>query len=92
MTVVVFNDASLSLIRVKQRPEGHGDERAVRYSPIDFAAVGAGLGLSSMSVRTADELYAALAADVTGPRLLDVLVDPDTYRHVIDVTRNGGTR
>ena len=92
VTVVVFNDASLSLIRVKQRPEGHGDERAVRYSPIDFAAVGAGLGLSSMSVRTADELYAALAADVAGPRLLDVLVDPDTYRHVIDVTRNGGTR
>ena len=44
VTVVVFNDASLSLIRVKQRPEGHGDERAVRYSPVDFAAVAAGLG------------------------------------------------
>ena len=56
VTVVVFNDASLSLIRVKQRPEGHGDERAVRYSPIDFAAVAAGLGLPSTSVRTADEL------------------------------------
>jgi acetolactate synthase-1/2/3 large subunit len=89
VTVIVFNDASLSLIRVKQRPAGHGDERAVRFSPVDFAAVARGLGLSSTSVRTTDELATALAEDVAGPRLLDVLVDPDTYRHVIDVTRNG---
>ncbi len=92
VTVVVFNDATLSLIRVKQRPDGQGDARTVTYSPTDFALVAAGQGLASTSVADAAALTAAITADVGGPLLVDVRVDPDGYPHVLDVVRFGGAR
>ena len=36
--VVVFNDAVLSLIEIKQKPAGQGGAEAVRYRPVSFAA------------------------------------------------------
>ena len=33
VVVVVFNDATLSLIKIKQRPAGHGGPEAVGYRP-----------------------------------------------------------
>ena len=45
VVVVVFNDATLSLIAVKQDDEGHGGDGATRYSPIDFATVATGCGV-----------------------------------------------
>ncbi|HET9968709.1 MAG TPA: thiamine pyrophosphate-dependent enzyme, partial [Streptosporangiaceae bacterium] len=36
--VVVFNDAALSLIEIKQQPDGQGGAEAVRYRPVSFAA------------------------------------------------------
>ena len=33
VVVVVFNDATLSLIKIKQRPTGHGGPEAVGYRP-----------------------------------------------------------
>jgi len=36
--VVVFNDSALSLIKIKQKPAGHGGDEAVRYRPVSFAA------------------------------------------------------
>jgi acetolactate synthase I/II/III large subunit len=89
ITVVVFNDNTLSLIKAKQKPHGHGGSAAVRYSRTDFAAVAAGMGMPSAAVSVEADLEAALAIDDAGPRLLDVRVHPDTYRHVIDVVRNG---
>ena len=89
VVVVVFNDATLSLIAVKQQPEGHGGERAVSYAPTDFAAIAAGCGLASRRVDDVasyrQALDRALAAD--GPTLLDVAVDPSAYPAVIDVIR-----
>jgi acetolactate synthase-1/2/3 large subunit len=89
ITVVVFNDNTLSLIKAKQKPHGHGGSAAVQYSRTDFAAVAAGMGIPSAAVSVEADLEAALRTDDAGPRLLDVRVHPDTYRHVIDVVRNG---
>jgi acetolactate synthase-1/2/3 large subunit len=93
VTVVVFNDRTLSLIKVKQRPHGHGGLGAVQYTRTDFAAVAAAMGMASVSIR--DEaalsvaLSAALSSESSGPLLLDVDVDPEAYRHVIAVMRDG---
>ena len=50
--VVVFNDSALSLIEIKQAPEGHGGEGAVRYRDTDFAAVAGSVGIPSAASRT----------------------------------------
>lgn len=89
VTVVVFDDATLSLIAVKQRAEGHGGARAVTYGRTDFAAVARGQGLDAVSVDGVEGLVAALSPVTTGPVLLDVRVDPGAYRHVLDVVRFG---
>jgi acetolactate synthase-1/2/3 large subunit len=87
ITVVVFNDSALSLIEVKQGPD-HGGEAAVRYRPVDFAAVARGLGLEAAVVEDAGALDRLLAGDwPSGPRLIDARIDPSAYAHVIKVTR-----
>lgn len=94
VVVVVFNDATLSLIAIKQRPEGHGGQNAVRYASTDFAAIAAGCGLVSSHVADVGSyeraLEAALAAE--GPTLLDVTVDPSGYPAVIDAIRGARQR
>lgn len=89
VVVVVFNDATLSLIAIKQRPEGHGGEGAVRYAPTDFAAIGAAYGLASQRVDDVAHYRRALRQALVneGPTLLDVAVDPSAYPAVIDVIR-----
>ena len=86
VTVVVFDDAALSLIAVKQ---GHdqGGSRAVGYGAVDFAAVARGLGLPATLVEDATQLRAALAAPAPGPRLVDARIDPAEYARVIRVVR-----
>jgi len=86
IAVVVFNDAALSLIEIKQR-EGHGGEAAVKYLPTDFAAVAAASGVESMKVTSPAQLADALAGGWDSPLLLDVAVDPAQYRNLIGVTR-----
>jgi acetolactate synthase-1/2/3 large subunit len=92
VVVVVFNDATLSLIAIKQRPEGHGGEGAVRYAPTDFAAIGAAYGLASQRVDDVAHYRRALRQALVneGPTLLDVAVDPSAYPAVIDVIRGSG--
>ena len=88
VTVVVFNDSALSLIRVKQRSHGHGGAGAVAYTRTDFAALAGAMGVPGRRAADERELEAALTERVAGPLLIDVTVDPDTYRRVIEVTRN----
>jgi acetolactate synthase I/II/III large subunit len=87
--VVVFNDATLSLIAAKQHPTDHGGVDAVRYRPIDFAAVARGVGMNAESITSTsdfeDALRRAMASD--GPTLLDVAVDPSRYPAVLDAVR-----
>jgi acetolactate synthase I/II/III large subunit len=92
--VVVFNDAALSLIKIKQRPAGEGGEAATRYHPASFAAMAAAMGAAAASVGDAAALAAELAAalDRAGPTLIDARVDPADYPAVMDLTRGAAGR
>jgi acetolactate synthase I/II/III large subunit len=89
VTIVVFNDARLSLIAIKARPEGNGGDDAVGYARTDFAAVAAGYGLRGLRADTPEGLDAALSAafDEAGPTLVDVAVDPSGYPEILHAIR-----
>ncbi|MCX6519753.1 MAG: thiamine pyrophosphate-dependent enzyme [Actinobacteria bacterium] len=89
IVVVVFDDASLSLIAAKQQPEGHGGAAAVSYRAIDFAGVAAACGLQAERVSDVDAYERALtdAFAREGGTLVDVTVDPSAYGAVLDAIR-----
>lgn len=79
--VVVYNDARLSLIDIKQQ-QRREQPRGTRYPPADFATVAEGLGAAGFRVGPgAGDLEATLAraAAHPGPALVDVAVDPSGY-------------
>lgn len=86
LTVVVFNDAALTLIKLKQGA-GQGGGGAIGYRLVDFAAIATAMGVPGTIVSDVDALRAALEPDVRGPRLVDARIDPSGYPHVIAVTR-----
>jgi acetolactate synthase-1/2/3 large subunit len=86
VTVVVFDDAALSLIEVKQRA-GQGGSEAVRFGSVDYAQVASAMGLESAVVTTAADAAAALAGGWDRPRLIDARIDPASYAPLIAVTR-----
>jgi thiamine pyrophosphate-dependent acetolactate synthase large subunit-like protein len=89
VTVIVFNDRTLSLIKAKQRGSRHGGANAVEFTRTDFAALAQAMGVPARRVETETALRGALAEPVTGPLLVDVRVPADAYRQVIAVTRHG---
>lgn len=92
--VVVFNDAALSLIEIKQQPDGQGGAEAVRYRPVSFAAAANALGAAGAAVSTRSGLAAALAAALRrpGPTVIDAAVDPACYPAVMELTRGQAGR
>ncbi len=86
ITVIVFNDASLTLIKLKQ-DKGQGGEAAVGYSPISFAGIAAAMGIESMIVRDRDELHDALTRSAGRPFLIDASIDSADYVEIIKVVR-----
>lgn len=86
VTVVVFNDAALSLIAVKQRPD-HGGDAAIRYRTTDFATIARASGLEGFVADSADDIRHLMAGSWTKPRLIDARIDPEDYRHLIMATR-----
>ena len=87
--VIVFNDASLSLIKLKQKPAGQGGDNAVRYRPVSFAAAATAMGAAGAAVSTERDLATALAAALRrpGPTVIDASVDPAGYPAVMDLSR-----
>ena len=77
IVVVVFNDARLSLIDIKQQRQQRAS-RGVRFADMDHAAVAQGLGCRGWRVAATDPLAPALAQAFAedGPALVDVTVDP----------------
>ena len=94
VVVIVFNDASLSLIKIKQKPAGQGGAEAVDYRPVSFAAAAAAMGAAGATVSTAGDLATELAAALRrdGPTVIDALVDPAGYPAVMDLTRGQAGR
>ena len=88
LTIVVFNDATLSLIDIK-KGERDLPEAALGWPVADFAATMEALG--GLGLRAADEASArdalarALATD--GPALVDIRVDPGSYPAQIKALR-----
>ncbi len=81
LTIIVLNDAALSLIDLKQQ-NLQMVSKGVRYPATDFAALAKGFGCSAWSVQADQDLEPALreALSVTGPSLVDVTIDPSGYR------------
>jgi acetolactate synthase-1/2/3 large subunit len=90
ITVVVFNDSTLSLIKIKQRVSGHGGNEAVGYAQTDFVAIARGFGLDAVAATSTDELVDALGTGGPddAPLLVDVQVDPRSYPHIMKISRN----
>ncbi|MBI4943679.1 MAG: thiamine pyrophosphate-binding protein, partial [Actinobacteria bacterium] len=86
VAVVVFNDATLSLIELKRSP-GVVDTRPVAYHRTDFAAVAAAMGLPSGVATDAAGIRALLAQVPRGPLLVDARVDRGAYRQVMAAIR-----
>jgi acetolactate synthase-1/2/3 large subunit len=86
VTVVVFDDAALTLIELKQRP-GQGGPGAVRFDRPDLAAVARGLGVDAACADDVDDVRTALNGAGRGPFLLDARIDPASYRHLMAVSR-----
>lgn len=88
ITVVVFNDAALSLIDIKQQRQGRA-RLGVGYAEMDFAAVAEGLGCSAFRVDADGSLRATLAEAfrVKGPAVVDVTLDPSGYRAQLEALR-----
>lgn len=76
--IVVFNNASLGMVKLEMLVEGIPDFET-DHEPVDFAAIAAGVGIPSVRItdpkRLKKELGRALAME--GPVLIDVVTDPD---------------
>ncbi len=86
IVIVVFNDATLTLIQLKQG-EGHGGSLAVGYAPTDFASVASAMGVQSVVVQDRDEMRAALDSLGQGPSLLDCRINSTDYVDIMRVAR-----
>jgi acetolactate synthase-1/2/3 large subunit len=94
IVVIVFNDAALSLIKIKQRPAGQGGAEAVDYGLVSFAGVATAMGAAAAAAGTEAELVSALDAALRrdGPTVIDVAVDPACYPAVMELSRGDAGR
>jgi acetolactate synthase I/II/III large subunit len=84
IVVLVFNDASMSLIAVKQRRRQFA-AWGMDYGRSDFAAVARGFGCLGLRVDSEDRIAPVLreALASRGPVVMDVAVDPEAYHAVV---------
>ncbi len=78
---VVYNDSSLSLIKVAQEYRGYPN-CGVDFGTLDFAAAARACGAWGVRIETMDDLDSAVreGLHLGAPAVLDVLVDPAEYR------------
>ncbi len=88
ITVVVFDDHSLSLIRIKQERLGYR-AAGVSLDGIDWRAAGAAFGVLTRRAAGDAELERCLeeALTVDGPVLIDAAVDPGSYQATLRAVR-----
>jgi acetolactate synthase-1/2/3 large subunit len=88
VTVIVFNDASLSLIEIKQQarrlPPG-----GVALGAVNWAALAESVGMAGFRASSEDELARAIDEAVRGegPSLIDVTIDRSNYGQVLKAIR-----
>jgi acetolactate synthase-1/2/3 large subunit len=86
--VMVLNDASLSLIEIKQQARRLAPA-GVALGAVKWAALGESLGVAGFEASTEAELARAIdrAKVCDGPSLIDVKVDRSTYGQMLRVIR-----
>lgn len=85
--VVVFDDRSLSLIRLKQ--EQRGTPAGVDLGPVDWAGIASSFGIRAWCAATVSELRSVLAeADgQRGPSLVALRIETSDYTDVLTAIR-----
>jgi acetolactate synthase-1/2/3 large subunit len=88
IVVIVFNDASLSLIDIKQQ-QRKLETRGVRWDRPDFAETMRAMGGRGLRATDAEGLRRGMAEALQcdGPVLIDVAVDPDGYSDQLKALR-----
>jgi len=88
LVVVVFNDAAMAMIEVKQRRR-QLPARGMTYGQTDFATVAQGFGCRGLHARTPAQLGPALreAFAANGPVLVDVAIDREAYATMLPALR-----
>ena len=88
ITVIVFNDAALSLIEVKQEQKGYAGA-SMRYAGPDLAALAKSFGVAARVVTDEGGFTGALIAAQAeaGPLLIDARIDPSGYRAMLEIVR-----
>ena len=86
--IVVFNDAALSLIEVKQEQKGFAGV-SMRYAGPDLPALARAFGLRAFTATDEATLSQALigAQTAPGPALIDARIDPSGYRRMLEIVR-----
>jgi acetolactate synthase-1/2/3 large subunit len=92
IVIVVFNDAALSLIEVKQEQKGF-EGVSMRYAGPDLVALGRAFGIRALAATNEATLHSALIAAQTapGPALIDARIDPSGYRRMLEIVRGAPT-
>ena len=77
---IVFDDAALGMIRIKQQAKGY-ERLGVDLSQTDFVRLAESFGGRGWEVRTLDEFDAAFKSALSSDRLevIDARLDPDVY-------------
>ena len=93
ITVIVFNDAALSLIEIKQEQKGFAGA-SMRYAGPDPALLARSFGVAAWTAADEPGFTRALVAaqGETGPTLIDARIDPSGYRRMLEIVRGSGGR
>jgi acetolactate synthase-1/2/3 large subunit len=90
IVVVVFDDAALSLIRIKQEQRALADA-GVRYSGPDLVALARAFGMEAHVAGSEPELGRSITRALAAPRpaLVAARIDPSGYRRTLEIVRGG---
>ena len=93
LLVIVFDDATLSLIQIKQEQMGLEGAR-LGYRASDLALLARSCGLTSYVAADERQLRSALlsALNAPGPTLIDARIDASGYRATLEIVRGAPGR
>jgi acetolactate synthase-1/2/3 large subunit len=88
IVVIVFADASLSLIDIKQQ-QRRLESSGVALGAVDWCAVANGFGAAAHRVETEAELSSAMSLALAhhGPTVIEARIDPSTYAETLHTIR-----
>lgn len=88
LRIIVFDDSTLSLIRIKQAQRGYRPD-GVGFGEIDWPALGASLGVPTYQAGDAQSLERCLrdTMEHAGPVMIAARIDPEPYLDIMRALR-----